>query len=119
MKRIILALAFGLCSMTAQADPFPYCTGGGYVFEDVEATSEFCPSITWLADRGITLGCAAIDNSNTRRLYCPNDYVDRNQIAAFLNRLGNSLFPTNCANKSFMRWNATTQAWECHHNNND
>jgi hypothetical protein len=42
--------------------------------------------VTWLKSRNVTLGCAA-------NLYCPNDAVSRLSMAAFLNRLGNTLVP--------------------------
>jgi hypothetical protein len=37
--------------------------------------------VDWLKNRQITLGC-------TGTTYCPNDYVTRLQMAAFMNRLG-------------------------------
>lgn len=55
-------------------------------FADVEDTSQFCPNVMWLKNRGITLGCAASQ-------YCPNDLVTRIAMAAFLRRLGDALTP--------------------------
>jgi hypothetical protein len=37
---------------------------------------------TWLYQEGITKGCNPPDNTE----YCPNDYVTRGQMAAFLRR---------------------------------
>lgn len=53
------------------------CSG----FTDVDTSSGFCADVTWIANRGITLGCAA-------NLYCPSDPVSRLTMAAFLHRLG-------------------------------
>ena len=59
---------------------------GGFVDVDSNnpAMAPFCANVDWIKNRGITLGCAA-------NLYCPNDSVTRVQMAAFMNRLGNSL----------------------------
>ena len=56
-------------------------------FTDVEDASGFCPNVEWLKNRSITLGCT------TATLYCPNDPVNRLQMAAFMNRLGTALTP--------------------------
>jgi hypothetical protein len=50
-------------------------------FTDVEDTSGFCTSVAWMKNRGITQGC-------TSTAYCPNDFVRRDQMAAFMYRLG-------------------------------
>ena len=50
-------------------------------FIDVDDASPFCVNVTWIKNRGITLGCTATQ-------YCPNDPVTRLQMAAFLYRLG-------------------------------
>ncbi len=63
-----------LVSPAAQAAP---CAG----FTDVDDTSAFCGSVAWMKNRAITLGCTAT-------LYCPNDFVRRDQMAAFMYRLG-------------------------------
>lgn len=42
----------------------------------------FVKDIEWLAQEGVTKGCNPPDNTR----YCPNDYVTRGQMAAFLNR---------------------------------
>ncbi len=51
-------------------------------FTDVAAGDGFCSSIQWMHNRGITLGCTASQ-------YCPADPVRRDQMAAFMFRLGN------------------------------
>jgi LmbE family N-acetylglucosaminyl deacetylase len=45
-------------------------------------SSAFLSDIIWLADAGITRGC----NPPTNDRFCPNDYVTRGQMAAFLVR---------------------------------
>jgi len=74
---VIASLA---ASDVASAAP---CSG----FTDVEDTSEFCPNVDWLKNRGITLGCTS------SAMYCPNDPVSRLAMAAFMNRLGVALTP--------------------------
>ena len=61
-------------------------------FVDVDTSSGFCPNVEWLKNRQITLGCASPPNPPNS--YCPNDGVTRLQMAAFMNRLGNALTPT-------------------------
>ena len=48
-------------------------------FEDVPSEHPFFTFIAWMAEKQITLGCAA-------NLYCPNDPVTRAQMASFLVR---------------------------------
>lgn len=55
---------------------------GGYT--DVDPTSLFCQNVEWLKDRKITLGCMPGQ-------YCPLDSSSRQQMAAFMNRLGTSV----------------------------
>ena len=50
-------------------------------FTDVPNTSTYHRDIDAIRDAGITTGCAP-------SLYCPKDFVTREQMAAFLNRLG-------------------------------
>lgn len=51
-------------------------------FSDVPTSSAFHDDISWLADAGVTLGC---DASGT--LFCPDEFVTRQQMAAFMRRL--------------------------------
>ena len=62
------------------ANAGPPC--GGYT--DVDPTSLFCANIEWLKDRRITLGCMPGQ-------YCPLDASLRQNMAAFMNRLGTSV----------------------------
>ena len=54
-------------------------------FTDVPVGDPFCGDIQWMYNRGITLGCTATT-------YCPAQPVRRDQMAAFMNRLGNIVF---------------------------
>jgi hypothetical protein len=51
-------------------------------FTDVPTDHTFYTDIQWLAGEGITRGCNPPDNT----LFCPDDFVTRGQMAAFLVR---------------------------------
>jgi hypothetical protein len=51
-------------------------------FDDMATTDLFFRQVEWLAWSGVTKGC----NPPANDLYCPNDYVTRGQMAAFLHR---------------------------------
>jgi hypothetical protein len=55
----------------------PACVPGSELFNDVPASSPFCPFIEELSRRGVTGGCAP-------GLFCPGDPVTRQQMAVFL-----------------------------------
>jgi S-layer homology domain len=55
----------------------PACVAGQEMFNDVPASSPFCPFIEELARRGITGGCGGGN-------YCPSAPVTRQQMAVFL-----------------------------------
>jgi hypothetical protein len=60
-------------------------------FGDVDDSNVFHDDIIWLAETGITKGC----NPPTNDQFCPNSYVTRGQMAAFLHRaLNNTVTPT-------------------------
>jgi len=57
-------------------------------FGDVDDSNVFHDNIIWLATTGITRGC----NPPVNDQFCPNEYVTRGQMAAFLHRaLGDTL----------------------------
>lgn len=58
-------------------------------FTDVPAGSQFCPNVEWVKNRAITVGCTSTT------VYCPSAAVSREQMAAFLNRLGTALTPVD------------------------
>jgi len=58
-----------------------FAAGG---FTDVGDDNIFKNDIQWMADNGITKGC----NPPTNDMYCPEDNVTRQQMAAFMHRLG-------------------------------
>lgn len=55
-------------------------------FADVPTSASYHAAVDWIADRGVTLGCAT-------NLYCPDGLVTRAQMALFMQRLGNALTP--------------------------
>ena len=100
-------LALALASVEAAAQ---FCPGlSPWVFTDVPSNHPFCTDITWMAQRGVTLGCVTLNA--TQRLYCPEQSVRRDQMAAFMHRLGDAVQPTGCATGQVMRWNGTS--WAC------
>ena len=60
---------------------FPLGVLANHTFTDVPTSNTFHADIDALATSGVTTGCAA-------GKYCPKDFVTREQMAAFLNRLG-------------------------------
>jgi subtilisin family serine protease len=72
----------------------PPCTADP--FNDVPASSPFCPWIQELANRGITTGCGGGN-------YCPGNPVTREQMAVFLLRTkeGSSYVPAPCETDPF------------------
>ena len=75
---VIVAGAVGALAAPAQAQN---CTP----FTDVLASDPFCVNIQWMYARAITLGCTA-------NQYCPTQFVRRDQMAAFMNRLGDIVY---------------------------
>ena len=59
----------------------PIAVLASHQFTDVPNTNIFHDDIAWIADRGVTKGCSPTE-------YCPKDFVTREQMAAFLHRLG-------------------------------
>ena len=72
----------GSTSQSVLANAPPACGG----FADIDSASAFCLNVEWVANRAITLGCGAGS-------YCPADVTSRLAMAAFMNRLGDSLQP--------------------------
>ncbi len=62
----------------------PIAVVAGDRFGDVANTNIFHDDINAIADAGVTLGCNPPANDN----YCPDSFVTRSQMAAFMNRLG-------------------------------
>ncbi|HVF63173.1 MAG TPA: hypothetical protein VNE58_04170 [Casimicrobiaceae bacterium] len=78
------ALLAGIGLTPCAAFAAPPCAG----FGDVDALSIFCPNIEWIKNRNVTLGCGV-------GIYCPTASVTREQMAAFMNRLGTALTPVH------------------------
>ncbi len=78
-----MRLLFTILSAVAALASAPAFSAACAGFTDVDsANTTYCSAVTYLKDKGITLGCG--DGSN----YCPNDYVTRLQMALFLQRAG-------------------------------
>lgn len=77
-RRLVLRVAV-VAAVAAIA--FPLGVMAGHRFADVPDSNTFHADISAIADAGITTGCSAT-------MYCPKDPVTREQMAAFLNRLG-------------------------------
>ena len=58
-----------------------------HTFNDVPNTHTFHEDIEWLEASGVTKGC----NPPTNTLFCPNDFVTRGQMAAFMERFAGYL----------------------------
>ena len=107
MRRMAMLMLFWAFAGGAYAHGCPGAPG--WAFVDVAQNDPFCPQITWLAERGVTLGCEIIDAGH--RMFCPGSATRRDQLAAFLYRTAGTLFPLNCAPGSVMQWNGTD--WVC------
>ena len=68
-------------AMLGAAVAFPLGVIASHNFSDVPPGSFYHGDIGAIADAGITTGCGG-------GRFCPKDYVTREQMAAFLNRLG-------------------------------
>ena len=77
------ALSFLAFSASASAQ----CAGFTDTPDDGTGAAAFCPSVQWVKNRAITLGCTSTT------LYCPSQNVTRLQMAAFMNRVGKALTP--------------------------
>jgi hypothetical protein len=73
---VVAAVAVGLLVPTAAY--------AAHRFTDVTDDNVFHEDISAIADAGVTVGCNPPDNDQ----YCPDDFVTRGQMAAFMNRLG-------------------------------
>jgi hypothetical protein len=78
MRALCFIVAGLLAVLTGRSVLAANCDG----FTDVDsADSTYCSAVTYIKDKGITLGC-------TGTQYCPNNYVTRLQMALFLQRMG-------------------------------
>ena len=80
LRRAPQRMVIGIAIATA-AIAFPLGVVASHRFSDVPTTNTFHGDIDAIADAGVTVGCSPTT-------YCPKDYVTREQMAAFLNRLG-------------------------------
>jgi hypothetical protein len=99
VRKFLTVLGMAMLCQAGSAIAAP-CAG----FTDLDSTSQFCDEVTWMKNRGITMGCTATQ-------YCPQQDVTRLQMALFMFRLGDALFPSTCAAGQVMKWNGA--AWAC------
>lgn len=64
----------------------PAAAWAGHQFTDVPNSNVFHDDIGWMADNAVTKGCNPQDNPPNSE-YCPDDFVTREQMAAFMHRL--------------------------------
>lgn len=82
MRRLLRRRSMTLATLAiGMAIAFPFGVLASHQFSDVSDANPFHDDIEALADSGVTLGCGGGE-------YCPTEYVTREQMAAFLNRLG-------------------------------
>ena len=77
------ALMFALAGMVGAVVATPIAVYASHRFTDVPGSNTFHADIEWLKDNGITFGC----NPPANDKYCPDDFVTRGQMAAFMKRL--------------------------------
>lgn len=70
-------------AVAGAAAAFPVAVMASHGFTDVPDNHTFHEDIQWLRDADVTRGCNP--PANTR--FCPDDFVTRGQMAAFMNRL--------------------------------
>ncbi|HLE58875.1 MAG TPA: S-layer homology domain-containing protein, partial [Candidatus Limnocylindria bacterium] len=75
-RRTVAALALGLALAA-----FPLGALASHQFGDVPDSNIYHADIDALADSGVTTGCGGGN-------FCPSAFVTREQMAAFMNRLG-------------------------------
>lgn len=75
----LACLFFLVCGFASSTVNAAACSG----FGDVDTTATYCTAVTYVKNKGITLGCG-----DTGVNYCPNDFVTRAQMALFLQRAG-------------------------------
>jgi hypothetical protein len=73
--------ALTILALTLALAAFPLGTVASHQFSDVPDSNIFHADIDALVDAGVTSGCGG-------GKYCPSAFVTREQMAAFLNRLG-------------------------------
>jgi hypothetical protein len=80
LKRLWRRLLVPLC-LIALGAAGPLAVLASHQFTDVTTSNTFHTDIDAIRDAGVTTGCAV-------GKYCPKEFVTREQMAAFMNRLG-------------------------------
>jgi hypothetical protein len=85
MRKKLLAAAIFAATTIASSSAFAgACSGASPFPGDVATGFVFCSQIEFMKNRAITSGCGP-------GLYCPNDFLTRAQMAAFMNTLADTL----------------------------
>lgn len=72
-----------LAAMVSALILAPLAVYAAHSFEDVPASNTFHADIEWLKEAGVTKGCNPPANDE----FCPDDFVTRGQMSAFMHRL--------------------------------
>lgn len=80
MRRRTVLMVAVLAALVGALVAAPVAVYASHQFSDVPNTNPFHDDIDWLAEAEVTLGCGAGQ-------YCPEDFVTREQMAAFMRRL--------------------------------
>lgn len=82
-KSMIVAL---LSAVVGALVAVPIAVYASHRFIDVSSSNTFHDDIAWLGETGITRGCNPPANTE----FCPEEYVTRGQMAAFMRRFANT-----------------------------
>jgi hypothetical protein len=80
MRRRTVIMVAVLAALVGALVAAPVAVYAAHQFGDVPNSNPFHDDIDWLADAEVTLGCGGGQ-------YCPEDFVTREQMAAFMRRL--------------------------------
>jgi hypothetical protein len=81
-KWIRIAMIAGVTALVVA----PLTAIASHSFTDVPDSNTFHADIDWAKDAGVTKGC----NPPANTLYCPKDFVTREQMSAFMHRLADN-----------------------------
>lgn len=90
----------GAALLLAVGEAMALACPGPSEFGDVAQADVFCTDASWLANRGVTLGCGGGN-------FCPAQNVTRGQMALFMQRLGTTLSPVSVSSSGFSQALAT------------
>jgi|GEM_PF-4998799 len=91
-----VSLVWPVNSRARESNSFPAVLFPSSIFDDVPADHPYYSYISMLKARGVTVGC-----SLNPPLYCPDSYVTRDQMAAFIERALGDFYPPQPASQRF------------------